>query len=169
MAEFDTADRLLEAARAARAAGYEHTEAYTPFAVEGLTEALGRPFDPVPAITLAAAVAGGAGGYFLQWYSAVIDYPLDVGGRPLHAWPMFVPVAFELAVLSAAVCATLAVLVADGLPRLHHPVFDAPDFDLSTRDRFFLCVRADDPAFVREHVDELFARFDPLRCVEVPR
>jgi hypothetical protein len=168
MAEFATADALLAAARRARDEGYRRAEAYSPFPVEGLPEALGVTRDRVPAATFIGALAGGAGGYFMQWYSAVIDYPIDVGGRPLHSWPMFVPVTFELAVLGGALAALLAMLAGCGLPRLRHPVFGAADFDLASRNRFFLCLRADDPAFEPDEARRLLDAMQPLRQVEVP-
>ncbi len=167
LAEFASADDLLAAARRARAAGYEHAEAYAPFDIEGLAEALGFERSSVPFFTFLGALLGGAGGYFMQWYSAVIDYPIDVGGRPLNSWPMFMPVTFELAVLGGAVAAVLSMLLASGLPRLRHPIANAPDFELATRNRFFLCLRSDDPAFERAGADALLARLQPLRVTEV--
>ncbi len=169
LAEFASADALLEAARRAHAAGYANAEAYAPFPVEGLAEALGFTKSRVPAWTFAGAVAGGAGGYLMQWWSAVVDLPLDVGGRPLHSWPMFVPVSFELAVLVGALAAVVAMLVGSGLPRLHHPLFDAADFELASRNRFFLCLRSDDPAFEAESAARLLDEMKPLRRVEVRR
>jgi hypothetical protein len=169
MAEFATADQLLAAAHAIRAAGYTRAEAYSPFAIEGLAEALGARRSRVPLITFLGGLAGGFGGYFMQWYSAVVDYPVDVGGRPLHSWPMFVPVTFELTVLGAALAAFVAVIVGSGLPRLSHPVFEAPDFDLAMRNRFFLCLRADDPAFDAQQAAALLDGLQPLRRVEIPR
>src|SRR5690349_19113017 len=118
LAEFASADALLEAALAARAAGYVRVQAYAPFPVEGLAEAVGYTRSRVPAATLVGALLGGVGGYVMQWYSATIAYPIDVGGRPLHSWPMFVPVAFELAVLGGALAAFIAVLVGNRLPDL---------------------------------------------------
>ena len=169
MAEFATAQQLLAAAHAAREAGYTRAEAYSPFPVEGLAEALGDRASPVAPATFAGGVLGGAGGFFLQWYSAVVDYPIDVGGRPLDSWPMFVPVTFEMAILGGAVAAVAAMLVASGLPRLRHPVFDADDFDLAMRNRFFLCLRADDPAYDAEGAARLLDAQQPLRRVEVPQ
>jgi hypothetical protein len=169
MAEFATADELLAAAHAAHDAGYRRAEAYTPFHVDGLAEALGFTRSRVPFFTFLGGLAGGVGGYVLQWYSAVRDFPIDVGGRPLHSWPMFVPVTFEMAVLGGAFAAVLAMLVGSGLPRLRHPVFNAPDFDLATRHRFFLCLRCDDPAFDAEGAARLLDAQHPLRRVEVPR
>jgi hypothetical protein len=146
MAEFASTDALLHAARAAHADGWS-AEAYAPFDVEGLDEALGVERSRVAPCTFAGALTGGVLGYAMQWFSAVVDRPLDVGARPLHSWPMFVPVTFELAVLGGALAAVAAFLHGAGLPRLRHPVFDAPDFEFATRHRFFLVLRADDPRF----------------------
>jgi hypothetical protein len=167
MAEFGTADQLLAAARRVREAGYRHAEAYSPFPVEGLAQALGFERSRVPLFTFLGGLAGGAGGYFMQWYSAVIDYPVNIAGRPLHSWPMFVPVTFELAVLGAAFAAVLSMLAGSGLPRLRHPVFAAPDFDLATRNRFFLFLRSDETAFDAEQAAKLLDSLQPLRRVEV--
>lgn len=167
MAELDSAEALLAAVQRARAAGYARIEAYSPFPVEGLAEALGFTPSRVAFWTLVGGIAGGVGGYFLQWYTAVIDYPINVGGRPLHSWPEFIPSTFEMTVLFAALAAVVAMLLGNGLPRLNHPVFDAPDFDFATRNRFFLCLCAGDAAFeataARRFLDEL----KPIRVVEV--
>lgn len=168
MAEFATADELLAAARRAREAGYRHAEAYSPFPVDGLADALGYTRSRVPLVTLLGATAGGLLGFFMQWYSAVLDYPLNIGGRPLNSWPMFVPVTFELTVLFGAIAAVLAVLVGSRLPRLRHPVFAAEDFDLAMRNRFFLCLRSDDPAFDAARTARLLDELQPLRRIEVP-
>ena len=168
MAEFATADHLLAAAHRARQAGYRHAEAYAPFHVEGLAEALGFEHNRVAFCTFAGALAGGVGGFFLQCYSAVVDYALIIGGRPFDSWPMFVPVTFEMAVLGAAFAAVLAMLIGSGLPRLRHPMFDAPDFDLAMRNRFFLCLRSDEPAFNPHTAAHLLDELKPLRRTEVP-
>ena len=112
-------------------------------------------------------VIGAATGYFMQWYSAVIDYPINVGGRPLHSWPMFIPVTFELTVLFAALTAFFSVLIDNRLPELHHPLFKAPDFDLAMRNRFFLCLRSDDPAFDAARSAALLDSLNPIRRSEV--
>ena len=138
MAEFAGADALLEAARRTREAGYTRLEAYAPFPVEGLAEAIGCRPTRVPLATLVGALAGGVGAYLMQWYSASVDYPIDVGARPLHSWPMFIPVTFEMTILFGALAAVAALLFGSGLPQLYHPVFNVPDFDLATRNRFFL-------------------------------
>jgi hypothetical protein len=167
MAEFDSADELVAAARSARAAGYA-PDAYAPFLIEGLAQATGVERSPIALLTFIGALIGGIGGYAMQWYSAVIDRPINVGGRPLHSWPMFVPVTFELTILGAAFAAVLAFLWKSGLPRLRHPIFDAPDFELATRNRFFLVLRRDDPAFDADESARWLDALRPLRRVEVP-
>ncbi len=168
LAEFATADALLAAANRTRQAGYRQLEAYAPFAVEGLAEAVGFRRNRVPLITLLGGIAGGIGTYFLQWYSAVIDYPINVGGRPLHSWPSFLPPTFEITILGAAFAAVLGMLIANGLPRLHHPLFDVPEFDLATRNRFFLFLPAGDPAFEAERSRRFLDDLQPLLVREVP-
>lgn len=169
MAEYETAEALVAAAQAAHDAGYRHAEAYAPYPVEGLAEAVGFEHSRIPALVLIGGVVGGAGGYLLQWYAAVHSTPENIGGRPLHSWPMFIPVTFEMTVLVAALTALLAVLLGNGLPRLAHPIFDAPDFDLASRNRFFLCLRTDDPAFDEAAAIALLEASAPLRIAEVAR
>ena len=167
LAELPTAEALVQAAARAREAGFADVEAYAPFPVEGLADAVGFRRTRISAATLLGGLAGGIGAYFLQWYTAVVDYPINSGGRPLHSWPEFIPVAFEMTVLGAALAAVVAMLVANGLPRLHHPLFGIPEFDLASRNRFFLCLRATrgfDPAAARRFLDSV----GPLRVTEVP-
>jgi hypothetical protein len=168
MAELASPEALLEAARRARAAGYERVEAYSPFPVEGLAEAVGFAGSRIPLVTLLCGIAGGAGGWLLQWYPAVIGYPINTGGRPLDSWPLFVPVAFETTVLGAALAAVVAMLVANGLPRLRHPVFNVPDFDLASRNRFFLCLPDAGAGFDAERARAFLARLEPIAVLEVP-
>ena len=168
MAEFATADDLLDAAKRAREAGWRRIEAYSPFTVDGLAEAIGFERDYVAPITFIGGLVGGLGGFFLQWYSAVIDFPLNIAGRPFDSWPMFIPVTFEMAVLGGAIAAVLAMLLGSGLPRLRHPLFAMPDFDLAMRNRFFLCLRADDPQYRGDDALQLLRSLKPMRTVEVP-
>lgn len=168
LAEFASADALLDAARQARAAGYLQAEAYSPFAIDGLAEALGFTRSRVAAATLIGAVVGCLGAYLLQWYSASIAYAIVVGGRPFHSWPMFIPVTFEMTVLGGALSAVAALFIGSRLPRLHHPLFAARDFELASRDRFFLCLRSDDPAFAEGRSASFLASLSPLRQSEVP-
>src|SRR3989442_2347111 len=147
MAEFEEPERLVAAAHRAREAGYHKMDAYTPFPVEGLAEALGFRHTRVPMIVLIGGIVGCIGGFFMQYYIAVIDYPLNIGGRPLNSWPAFVVVTFEMTVLAAALSAVLGMLALNGLPMPHHPVFNAPRFALASKDRFFLVIESTDPKF----------------------
>lgn len=169
LAEFRTSEALLEAAKRARESGFRYVEAYSPYAVEGIAEAVGFRRDRVPLITLVGGIVGAVGGYFLQWYSAVIDYPINVGGRPLHSWPSFIVPTFELTILGAAIAAVIGMLAANGLPRLTHPIFNAPHFEQATRNRFFLCVTARDPHFDIERSRRFLEGLQPMSVVEVPR
>jgi len=166
MAEFASADALLEAARKAQAAGYAPIEAYSPFPIPELAEATGMKRNWVPPIVLAGGLAGGIGGYFMQWYSAVVSYPINSGGKPPHSWPEFIPVTFELTVLVAAIAGVLGMLWLNGLPRLTHPVFNVREFDLASRNRFFLCLRAEDAQFPSAR--NFLAELAPLGLWEVP-
>jgi len=147
VAEFEHHEDLLEAARGACRAGYRCMDGFAPFPVEGLPEALGRKRSRMPAIFLTGGILGGLGAYFMQWYANVVSYPINIGGRPLHSWPAFVPITFELTVLGAALSGFFATLALNGLPRLHHPVFGVPGFERASVDRFFLCIEAADPQF----------------------
>jgi hypothetical protein len=167
MAEFAHPEQLLAATRAAFDAGYRNMEAYTPYSVEGLAEALGFTRTKVPLITLIGGIAGALTAYGMQWYSAVIDYPLNVGGRPLHSWPAFVPITFELTVLFAAIAGLIGMLWLNGLPKPYHPVFNAPQFKLASQTRFFLCIEARDHVFRADEVRLFFTDFHPLSIVEV--
>ncbi len=148
MAEFKTEHELVHAVEKTREAGYRRIEAYTPFPVEGLAEALALKRNNVPLITLIGGLTGGLGGFFFQYWVCVIAYPLNIGGRPLNSWPAFIPVTFELTVLGAALSAVFGMLALNGLPRPHHPLFNVHRFvKHATSDRFFLCIEARDPKF----------------------
>ncbi len=146
MAEFDRADQLLEATVRATAAGYKRVEAYSPFPVEGLAEALNF-HTRLPLIVLIGGIIGGLSGFLLQYWISVMDYPLNVGGRPLNSWPSFIPVTFELTILVAGLTAVIAMIALNGLPMPYHPVFNVPRFELASNDRFFLSIEATDPQF----------------------
>jgi len=149
MAEFDSAEALLAATRHAYAAGYRVMDAYSPFPVEGLAEALGTHHTLVPWITLSGGALGALTGFGLQAWVHVAALPINVGGRPMLSWPMFIPVTFELAVLFAGLFTLVGLLVLNGLPHPYHPLFNVPSFHRATRDRFFLCVEARDSQFQR--------------------
>jgi len=167
VAEFADDKALVDAARRAHAAGYRKVDAYAPFSVEGLSDALGFRSDRVALITLLGGILGGIGAYFLQWYTAVIDYPINAGGRPLHSWPAFIPATFEMTVLGAALAAFFGMLILNGLPRLVHPIFNTPDFDLASRNRFFLCIEARDPRFEPGETRAFLDSLEPMRVAEV--
>lgn len=168
LAEFTSAHDILAAVRASRGAGYERLEAFTPYPVDGLAEALGLRKSPIPLLALIGGLLGAATGWFLQWYSAVIDYPIDSGGRPLYSWPAFIPSTIELGILGACLCAFGGMLWLTGLPRLRHPLFDAPDFERVSRDRFFLCIRSEDPMFDLELTQAWLMALAPLRVAATP-
>ncbi len=168
VAEFLEAEPLLAATRAARKAGYKHMDAYTPYAVEGLGEALGMRFTGVPFCTLLGGIIGGVTGYGMQFYSATVDYPLNVGGRPLHSWPAFVPITFEMTILAAALCGVLSMLIFNGLPRPHHPIFETPFFRERNASRFYLCLEARDRRFDFEKTRTFLANQAPEHIWEVP-
>ena len=169
LAEYGEPEPLIAAVRRAREAGYRRLETYTPFPVEELAEAQALRSSRVPLITLIGGLIGGGGAYFMLWYSSVIDWPWDVGGRPHNSWPSFIPITFELTVLGASLCAVFGMLALNGLPRLHHPIFSAPAFRRASRDRFFLCLEAEDPLFDSETARALLDRTGPLAVHEVER
>ena len=167
--EFDSAEALLDATRRAHAHGMRELEAYSPFPIEGLAEALGTSRNRVPLLVLVGGILGAVFGYFIQYYSAVIDYPINVGGRPYHSWPAFIPVAVELIILGAALAGVIGTLVLNGLPRFHHPVFNAARFERASRDRFFLCVKAIDPRYTEQDTRRFLEELRPLAISEVER
>lgn len=147
LAEFPDDESLLAAVVRLRADGYEKVEAYTPYPVHGMAEALGIRGKRLPRIVLAGGIIGGVGGLLMQWYSAVIDYPLNVGGRPYASWPAFIPIGFELTILVAGFAAVLGMFALNGLPQPYHPLFNVPEFMKASRDGFFLSIEAQDRHF----------------------
>ena len=147
MAEFDNGTALVSAAERTRLAGYRKIDAYSPIPLEELSEALDLKRTRLPLLVLIGGIVGGLAGYSLEYWASAIAYPMNVGGRPLHSWPQFIPVTFETTVLGAALTAFVGMWVLNGLPQPYHPVFNVPAFDRASSDRFFLCIEAADPKF----------------------
>jgi hypothetical protein len=157
MAEFDRPEDLLEAAQRAHDAGYRRMDAFSPFPIEGLADAVGFRSTRVPLICLIGGLIGCLGGFYLQWWPNVIGYPLDIGGKPYNSWPNFIPITFELTILCAGLATVFGMLALNDLPTPYHPVFNAPRFALATRNRFFLCIMAQDPKFDLQKTKEFLA------------
>ncbi len=168
LAEFDSPEQLVAAARRTREAGYRHVDAYAPLHVEGLSEVLDLPRSRVPLAVLLGGLIGCFGGFFLQLWIAKWDYPINVGGRPLNSWPSFIPVSFELTILFGALSALLAFLVFCRFPRPYHPVFNVPEFELASQTRFFLCIESRDPRFNLEGTQRFLAQLSPRGVYDVP-
>jgi hypothetical protein len=167
LAEFSTHQQLVHAAEEAYAAGFRAMDAYAPFPVEGLAEALGKK-NRIPLLVLIGGIIGGVGAYFMQWYANAVSYPLNVGGRPIHSWPSFIPITFELTVLCAGLTAFFGSLALNGLPRPYHALFNVPEFDRASQDRFFLCIEAKDSKFDSKVTRAFLERLAPLSITEVP-
>ena len=168
MAEFDQEDQLVAATQRIHDMGYRRIDAYSPFPVHGLAEAMGRHRTWVPTITLCGGILGGLGGFVMQWYSSVIDYPLNIGGRPYNSWPSFIPITFETTVLGAVFAAVFGMLAMNGLPQPYHPVFHVKNFELASRSRFFLLVMSRDTKFDLEQTRKDLESVHPHAIHEVP-
>ena len=169
LAEFDDPDTLRSAAEKVCGEGYVRVEAYTPYPVEGVSEALGMHRTRLPAVVLGGAILGGLTAFAMQYISSVWHYPLNIGGRPLFSWPMFIPIIFELSILGAALTAVFGMLTLNGLPRPYHPAFNIEEFALASSYRFFLMIIADDPKFVRQDAYKLLQNVGSRSVWEVPR
>jgi hypothetical protein len=161
VAEFKDPEDILQAAKRVREAGYRRMDAYTPFPVHGMDEAIAFEDNRVPWTIFICGLLGAAGGYFLQYYISVMDFPINSGGRPYHSWPAFIPVTFECTILLASFGAFIGMLAYNGLPKPYHPIFNAPRFELASQDRFFLCIEAADPKFDREETERFLESLKP--------
>jgi hypothetical protein len=168
LAEFDNVEALLSAAERVRDQGYRKADAYTPFPVHGLSEALGFHKSRVPMLVLLGGAIGGLTGFFGMWFGSV-NYPLNVGGKPLYSWPAFIPITFEMTIMGAAGMAVLGMLALNGLPRPHHPLFNLDRFQLASRNRFFICIEATDPRFELMRTRQFLESLHPLTVAEVPQ
>jgi len=167
LAEFPDGDALLRAIEEGKAAGYSKMEAYTPLPMHEVSHALGYT-SRLPMLVLIGGIVGALVGFGIQYFSAVEHYPMNIGGRPLNSWPSFVVITFEMTILFASASCVIGMLALNGLPRPHHPVFDVPEFETASRDRFFLLVMAHDPNFSLEGARELLSGMTPLSVSEVP-
>ncbi|HKE25781.1 MAG TPA: DUF3341 domain-containing protein [Bryobacteraceae bacterium] len=166
-AEFDNPTTLVNAARAAREKGYRKMEAYSPFPIEELNEVLHLHKNKLPLIVLLGGITGGLTGYLLQYYITVWNFPINVGGRPLHSWPAYIIITFEMTILFAAISAVLGLLALCGLPMPYHPMFNVPRFATASRNRFFLCIEAADPLFDHDKTPEFLETLEPKEVSEV--
>lgn len=167
MAEFDNPSDAVAAARRVHDEGYTKIDAFSPYPVEELSEAIGVHSTKMPLVVLVGGVLGGLTGYLLQFYVHTIYYPINVGGKPFHSWPAFIPITFEMTVLGAGLFAVFGMLAMNGLPEPYHPVFNAPNFALASRDRFFVLIESADPKFDRERTAEFLRTLNAREVTDV--
>ena len=167
MAEFDDPTALVAATHRAYLEGYRRMDAYSPFPIEELHEALGSRHTRLPLIVLIGGLVGCIGGYALQYWVSAAAYPLNIGGKPLHSWPAFIPVTFECTILVAALSAVFGMLALNGLPMPYHPVFNVSRFALASRNRFFLCIEATDTKFGLEETRKFLETLGPREVTTV--
>ena len=168
MAEFDSPSDLVAAARKTYEAGYKKIDAYSPFPIEELAEAIGFHRNGVALVVLVGGILGCLSGYLLQWWIATVSYPINVGGRPYHSWPAFVVVTFEMTILFSVLSAVFGMLALNGLPMPYHPVFNVPRFAFATKDRFFLIVFSTDPKYDGVATRVFLESLGPRTIAEVP-
>ena len=167
MAEFHSSQDLLRAVKSARAAGYTDLDAYTPYPIEEIWEELGHHKSRLPLIVLVGGICGAIAGFFLQFWASAINYPINVGGRPLNSWVSFIPVTFETTILFASTAAVLGMLALNRLPMPYHPVFNVERFALASRDRYFLTIGSGDPRYDRHEAERFLLSLDPYEVSEV--
>jgi hypothetical protein len=168
MAEFDTPTDLVVAARKTYEAGYKKIDAFSPFPIEELSEAIGFHHNGVAPVVLVGGILGCLSGYLLQWWIATISYPVNIGGRPYHSAPAFIVVTFEMTILFAVLSAVFGMLALNGLPMPYHPVFNVPRFAFVTKDRFFLIVFSSDPKYSGTATRDFLQSLTPRSISEVP-
>ncbi|HWF87363.1 MAG TPA: DUF3341 domain-containing protein [Pyrinomonadaceae bacterium] len=167
MAEFESPSDLVAAAHRVYSLGYRRINGYSPYPIEELSEAIGFTKTSLPLIVFIGGIVGGLSGFFMQYWMAAIDYPINVGGKPTNSWPAWIPITFEMTVLFAAFSAVLGMLILNKLPQPYHPVFNLPNFALATRDRFFLAIEANDPKFNHAEVIELLKSLNAVAVNDV--
>ena len=167
MAEFLSAEELLEACKTATAAGYRKLDAYSPFPIEGLAEAIGFERTLLPVLVFFGGILGTCTGFFLQWWPNVIGYPQNIGGKPLDSWPAFIPITFELTILFAALTTTFGMIALNGLPAPYHPVFNVQHFAHASKDKFFLVIESADPKFDAVQTRQFLSELNSQEVTEV--
>lgn len=167
LAEFKTTTELVEAAYKVTEAGYTHTDGYSPFPIAQMDDALRIRRTRLPWLILAMGITGCLSGFGMQWFANVIHYPINIGGRPLNSWPMFIPITFELTILFSALTAVFSMLIRNGFPHPYHPVFNVPSFAHASQDSFFLMIEASDPKFDREKTMAFLESLHPHEVTEV--
>jgi hypothetical protein len=168
MAEFDSAQGLVDAAHHTHEAGYLKIDAYSPFPIEGLAEAMGFHKNNVPLVVLIGGLIGGLSGYLMQYWISAVSYPVNVGGKPYHSWPAFIVVTFEMTILFAGISCVFGMLALNGLPMPYHPVFNVPRFAFATKDRFFLIVFSTDAKYSPGETRRFLESLGPRSIAEVP-
>ncbi|HXS96302.1 MAG TPA: DUF3341 domain-containing protein [Candidatus Limnocylindrales bacterium] len=167
MAEFDNPTSLVTAARTAREQGYRKLDAYTPFPIEELSDALHLHKNILPFLVLCGGICGGLTGFLLQYYITVFNFPINIAGRPLNSWPAYIIITFELTILFASITSVLGLMALCGFPMPYHPTFNVSRFSSASRDRFFLCIEASDPLYDHEKVSAFLGTFEPTEVSDV--
>ena len=168
LAEFPQPEDLLAATTAAHSAGYRRMDAYTPFPVHGLSEAIGLRQTRLPLVVLIGGIIGAVAGFGLQYWYETSHYPMNIGGRPHNSWPSFIVITFECTILFASLSAVLGMLALNGLPQPYHPLFNVPSFELASRSHFFLCIEARDPKFDFDDTRVFLEGLRPMAIYVVP-
>lgn len=167
LAEFHNPAQLAAATWAARSQGYRKMDAFSPFAIEEVANALDFPRTRVPLVVLIGGVVGGLGGFLLQYWASAIAYPVNIGGRPLNSWVAFIVITFECTILGASLAAVLGMLALNRLPQPYHPLFNVAGFARASKDSFFLVIESSDPLFDRNRTRDFLATLNPKMVTEV--
>ncbi len=168
LSEYETADGLIAATKKAKAEGYEFMDGYSPFAVGDVADAMGYKRSEMAPVMFFGGLIGCLAGFCMQWYLSAYDYPVNIGGRPYLSWPSFIVITFEMTILTTGLSGVFGLIALCGLPQPHHPLFGVPQFDRASRDRFFLCIEAEDPKFDAHKTMEFLQSTNAVSVVEVP-
>lgn len=168
LAEFETSDGMVAAAHKVQAAGYTRYDCYSPYPVGDAADAMNFPKSEMGAVMFTGGITGACTGFFMQYYLNAYGYALNVGGRPYLSWPSFIPITFEMMVLTAALTGLFGLMALCGLPRYHNPLFNSKAFDRASCDRFFLCIEAIDPKYDAAATRAFLNELHPVQVEEVP-